>query len=224
MSDNYFGPDFSGKNDGEKPKKPLYDPYTGEYIGEKKEPEPKPKYDIYTGEYIGDKESPTSDSSAADGQAENAFEANGEENPKGKDPYGFNGAFRSGNGYAEEKPENPYGNVGENNFGGGNVNVNVNVNGGDRPGRTFGIISLVLGILSLLCGCCGGGLVFSIVAIVLAAIQLKSGAEGCAIAGLVTGIIGLVLSVVVILVALLNPQAYVEYYETYGAIISIFLA
>ena len=65
---------------------------------------------------------------------------------------------------------------------------------------------------------------FSIVAIVLAAIQLKSGAEGCAIAGLVTGIIGLVLSVVVILVALLNPQAYVEYYETYGAIISIFLA
>jgi len=80
--------------------------------------------------------------------------------------------------------------------------------------KGLGIASLVLGILSILC-CTTGifSLVFSVLAVIFAAIRIKVKSDGFAIAGLVTGILGLIMSVIVIGVFVIEIASS-EYYES----------
>jgi len=74
------------------------------------------------------------------------------------------------------------------------------INAVKDPNKTFGIISLVCGILAQLCCCCCGGasIPFSIAAIVLAIVDKSKNGKfsGLGIAGLVLGIAGILLFVV----------------------------
>ena len=68
--------------------------------------------------------------------------------------------------------------------------------------KVFGIISLVCGILALLCSCCGWvGIVFAVAAIVLGIISInkQEDAKGMAIAGIVCGGIGLIIGIVIVI-------------------------
>ena len=68
--------------------------------------------------------------------------------------------------------------------------------------KVFGIISLVCGILALLCSCCGWfGIVLAVAAIVLGILSINKGenAKGMAIAGIVCGGIGLLIGIVVLI-------------------------
>ena len=76
-----------------------------------------------------------------------------------------------------------------------------------KESNTFSVLSLVLGILSIvaIC-CCGSSLLFGIAAIVFAMIgRARTGdLDGMAIAGLVMGIIGAVLGVVGVMITALS--------------------
>lgn len=83
-----------------------------------------------------------------------------------------------------------------------------------RPGRGFAIAALVLGILSVvgLCCCCSVPAVsaaFGVVAIVLAIIysQKTGKLDGMALAGLILGIIGIVIAISLIIIFWLNADA-----------------
>lgn len=89
---------------------------------------------------------------------------------------------------------------------------------GELPGKTMGIIGMILGILSILGGCC---LFFvsipcSVAGIILSAISMKRAKEvsrrnNFALAGLICSIVGLVLAVLfTVLIILLGIL------ETYG--------
>ncbi len=68
--------------------------------------------------------------------------------------------------------------------------------------KVFGIISLVCGILSLLCCCTGWiGLVLSIAAIVLGILSInkQEDARGMAIAGIVCGGVGVILALIMVI-------------------------
>ena len=98
-------------------------------------------------------------------------------------------------------------------MGDGNFN-NEQIYDRSNMKKGLGIASLVLGILSILC--CSTGifsLVFSVLAVIFAAIRIKVKSDGFAIAGLVTGILGLIMSVIVIGVFVIEIASY-EYYES----------
>ena len=69
----------------------------------------------------------------------------------------------------------------------------------------FGIASMVLGIVSVLC-CCffGVPIVFSVTAIVFAGLRINKRPDGFAIAGLVTGIVGLLFNVMMLVFVIAN--------------------
>ncbi len=71
----------------------------------------------------------------------------------------------------------------------------------EEPGKVLGIISLVSGILSIVC--CGG--ITSIVAIILGVISKNKQKEnnGLATAGIILGVIGIVLCVISIIVGII---------------------
>ena len=74
------------------------------------------------------------------------------------------------------------------NYAGGDLYEN---NEADKRG--LGIASMVLGIVSIVCCCIGGyAIITAILAIIFSAIRMKVKSDGFAIAGLVTGIIGIV--------------------------------
>ena len=99
---------------------------------------------------------------------------------------------------------NNYGNQGgpmNNGYQGGMPNGNYGYNGGmpqePKQSSALAIVSLVCGILSIVCCYCTMGITIipAIVAIICGAIALKKGqSKGLSIAGLVCGIIGLLLS------------------------------
>ena len=119
-------------------------------------------------------------------------------------------------------------NGGAPNYGPGPVNPNqqppvydaVNPGAGAATGSSgMSIGSLVCGILSLLgsCWCCGLSLIVAIVAIVLGIIGKKKGGRGMAIAGIITGAIALVISVIyVILVIIGMINGNTSTYSYYG--------
>ncbi len=89
-----------------------------------------------------------------------------------------------------------------------NQTINTNLNGNNKPVQKnrngFAIASLVLGILSIVLSClwfisipCG------ILAIIFGGLGMKSEKRGLAIAGIVTGIIGTI-ALIIILVASLG--------------------
>jgi hypothetical protein len=76
--------------------------------------------------------------------------------------------------------------------------------------QTLPTISLVLGIFAILVGCFFGGIPLGALAVILGVIALnnekrdaaKYGGRGLAIAGIVTGVIGFLMSILLILIAL----------------------
>lgn len=85
---------------------------------------------------------------------------------------------------------------------------------GKKPGRGFAIASLVLGILSAvgLCCCCtipAVSAALGVVAIVLAIIysQKAGKLDGMALAGLILGIIGIVVALSLMIIVALNSDA-----------------
>ena len=74
--------------------------------------------------------------------------------------------------------------------------------GNEGGSKVFGIISLVCGILAVLCSCCGWfGIVLAVAAIVLGILSINKGedAKGMAIAGIVCGGVGLLIGIIVII-------------------------
>ncbi|GAB3607725.1 hypothetical protein GCM10027413_31340 [Conyzicola nivalis] len=74
--------------------------------------------------------------------------------------------------------------------------------GTDAPTPTLSIISMILGILGLLIGIVGGGLLFSVGGVVLGHLgqRKEPAAKGFWLTGLITGYVGILLNVVVIVV------------------------
>lgn len=92
---------------------------------------------------------------------------------------------------------------------------------GKGQGKGLGIASMVCGIVSLI-GCCGLWYVsipLAIAAIVLGIVQIvKNESRGMAIAGIVCGAAGLILSIIVIAgaVAFISSGLYEEVLQQYG--------
>ena len=98
-----------------------------------------------------------------------------------------------------------------------------NVSAPEKSSKVFAIISLVCGILGLLCSCCGWiGILVAVAGVVLGIISLnKEDARGMAIAGIVCGGIGLLIAVIVLILAAsagaalesMDPDSVREYFE-----------
>lgn len=80
-----------------------------------------------------------------------------------------------------------------------------------QPGG-LAITSFVFGVLSILSCCIGIGAVFGLIAVILGGISLaKKKGKGLSIAGVITGILGMVFSIVVIVVAIAGADASYEF-------------
>lgn len=84
------------------------------------------------------------------------------------------------------------------------------------------IVSLVMGILSIVLGCCYGiGIIFAVAGIVMAVIANKGQKSGVGIAGLVCSIVGAVFSVIMIVYfaavinVLINDPDFMHMLENY---------
>ncbi|MBR1450319.1 MAG: DUF4190 domain-containing protein, partial [Lachnospiraceae bacterium] len=76
--------------------------------------------------------------------------------------------------------------------------------------KVFAIISLVCGIVSLVCSCCGWlSIVVAVAAIVLGIISInkQENAKGMAIAGIVCGGVGLVIAVAILIFGAVMGEA-----------------
>lgn len=72
----------------------------------------------------------------------------------------------------------------------------------NKPNKVFGIISMILGILSVLMGCCyGSGFLFAVAAVILAIVDKKKNGKftGMALAGLICGCVGLAIALIWVL-------------------------
>lgn len=93
----------------------------------------------------------------------------------------------------------------------------------DSSSNAMAIVSLILGILSIVTAWCYGiGIIFGIIGLILAIVSRKKNKSGVGIAGLVCSIIGIVFSVfmivcIVIVVAAImqDPTLYSQYFEYY---------
>ena len=91
--------------------------------------------------------------------------------------------------------------------------------GGSKP---LAIASLVCGIVSLLCSCCGWiGIVLAVAAVVLGIISINKheDGKGMAIAGIVCGGIGLVIGIIVVImgaaVSSMDPDELTNIFENF---------
>ncbi len=79
----------------------------------------------------------------------------------------------------------------------------------------FSIASLILGIIGLLCACCGCGFIFNILAIVFGYFSGRN-SDGqkskLAFAGMILGIVGIVLSIIMFIIGFINGT-YTSYME-----------
>lgn len=114
---------------------------------------------------------------------------------------------QAGSGEYHSSEANSYGTYSDMSLNG---NPNMNFAGQQNMGNyqqqrnegtdVLAVISLVMGILSLVCCCMGFGILFGIAGIILGGISISSrGGKGVAIGGLVTSIIGTVFSLIVII-------------------------
>lgn len=79
----------------------------------------------------------------------------------------------------------------------------------DTGAGAMAIVSLIMGILSIVTCCVGIGLIFGVAAIILAGISLsKKKGKGVSIGGLVTGIIGTLLSLVIVIYMVMAGVAF----------------
>ena len=86
--------------------------------------------------------------------------------------------------------------------------------------KALAIASLVCGIVSLLCSCCGWlGIIVSVAAVVLGIISINKheDGKGMAIAGIVCGGVGLIIGIVVVIMgsalSSMDPDAITDYVE-----------
>lgn len=139
-------------------------------------------------------------------------------------PYGENDPQEPPAGPPGAQSSNPYGTPAPPPPGSGGYQAPPPYQSGGYPGggyqpppprNTLAIVSLVLGIASIPLACCGGypGLVAGIAAIVLAVLARgkvrrgEAGQAGLATAGMVTGIVGLVISAALLIVGMiLGPK------------------
>ncbi len=85
---------------------------------------------------------------------------------------------------------------------------------------TLAIVSLVMGILSIVLGCCYGiGIIFAIAGIIMAVIANKQQKSGIGTAGLICSIVGAVFSVIMLIyyvvvigAVLSDPEMWSSYY------------
>ena len=110
--------------------------------------------------------------------------------------------YHTTNQNAGDSGQNPYGEPQENPYSSGQENPYGNPEEpkynatGKKIGRGFGIASLVLGIVSLLCFCTCINIVLAILAIIFGIIQIISyESKGMAIGGIVTATISIILFV-----------------------------
>ena len=75
-----------------------------------------------------------------------------------------------------------------------------------EPPKGLAIASMVCGIASVIC--CYGGTLVGLVAVILGAVSLakKNGGKGMAIAGIITGVVGLLFWLVFIVVMLVSAE------------------
>lgn len=147
---------------------------------ENKNGRPKYRYDPYTGEYLGEP------------QAEESANPVEEEKKPANDGFFDDNDGSSNYFYSQPSSENYY--IGK--AYRSESDNGENSGGGEKQNKVLGIVSMSLGIVSILAMCgCGISIMFGIAAIILAAIQMKRGTNGFAIAGLITGIAGIILGV-----------------------------
>lgn len=81
----------------------------------------------------------------------------------------------------------------------------------EAPKQTnaLAIVSLVMGILSIVLGCCTGwiGIIFSIAGIICAVFANKQGKTGLATAGMVCSIVGIVIAILITIVSVIFGAA-----------------
>lgn len=72
-----------------------------------------------------------------------------------------------------------------------------------KPGRGFGIASMVLGILSLVC-CCTAyfGIVLGVLGLIFGIISYKKGSNGFAIAGIITSSFGILTGIIMVFIVI----------------------
>lgn len=73
----------------------------------------------------------------------------------------------------------------------------------EQPNTTLAIVGLVLGIISLVSSCCGSGLLFGVGGLICSIMANKQMKTGMGTGGLICSIIGLVISVIVTIIAVL---------------------
>ena len=86
-----------------------------------------------------------------------------------------------------------------------------------RTKKPMAIVSLVLGILSIVLGCCTGwiGALFGIGGIICAVFANKQGKTGLAKAGLICSIIGIVLGIIITILAAVFSVAFMSELTNY---------
>lgn len=68
--------------------------------------------------------------------------------------------------------------------------------------NTLAIVGMILGIISILAGCCGWyGLIFAIPGLICSILSRKNGKSGMATAGIVCSIVGIVIAVLMTILA-----------------------
>ena len=78
-----------------------------------------------------------------------------------------------------------------------------------KENNTLAVVSLVLGIIAIVSGCCGSGFMFGIGGIICAVLANKQKKTGMATGGLITSIIGIVLSIIAtVIIAIFYVAAY----------------
>lgn len=86
--------------------------------------------------------------------------------------------------------------------------------------KTLGIVSLVCGIIGLLCSCCCGafGFIFPIVAIVcgILSIHKQEDAKGMAIAGIICGGIGIIIVIILLVLGAVTMLPSLSALSDYG--------
>lgn len=90
---------------------------------------------------------------------------------------------------------------------------------GGQPQNTLGLISLIVGIISIPLGCCGAGLLFGGAAAVMGYLGKQKAAQGLATnggqaqAGFITGIVGAGLSLIwIVMIFVLNVSFLPNWY------------
>lgn len=80
------------------------------------------------------------------------------------------------------------------------------------------IVGLVCGIIGIILGCCTGwgGLIFGIIGLICAIIGNKQGKTGVGTGGMICSIIALVLSVLMLIISLVFGAALLAYLAEYG--------